>query len=98
MLLAGANVLYLTLFDEVWALGPGDNAPMSAKLVAASQVCCGSASFISAGCFRISATRFEAGEIQNAIRKMQTRRDSRRLCECRRVFTPCLRARGGLHF
>jgi len=39
MLLAGANVLYLTLFDEVWALGPGDNAPMSAKLVAASQVC-----------------------------------------------------------
>jgi uncharacterized membrane protein len=38
MLLAGANVLYLTLFDEVWALGPGDAAPMSAKLVAASQV------------------------------------------------------------
>jgi hypothetical protein len=38
MLLAGANVLYLTLFDEVWALGPGDSAPMSAKLVAASQV------------------------------------------------------------
>jgi uncharacterized membrane protein len=38
MLLAGANVLYLTLFDEVWALGPGDNAPQSAKLVAASQV------------------------------------------------------------
>jgi uncharacterized membrane protein len=38
MLLAGANVLYLTLFDEVWTLGPGDNAPASAKLVAASQV------------------------------------------------------------
>jgi hypothetical protein len=38
MLLAGANVLYLTLFDEVWALGPGDNAPVSAKLVAASQL------------------------------------------------------------
>jgi uncharacterized membrane protein len=38
MLLAGVNVLYLTLFDDVWALGPGDNAPMSAKLVAASQV------------------------------------------------------------
>jgi len=38
ILLAGANVLYLTLFDEVWALGPGDNAPTSAKLVAASQV------------------------------------------------------------
>ena len=38
MLLAGANVLYLTLFDEVWALGPGENAPLPAKLVAASQV------------------------------------------------------------
>jgi uncharacterized membrane protein len=38
MLLAGANVLYLTLFDEVWALGPGDSAPLPAKLVAASQV------------------------------------------------------------
>jgi uncharacterized membrane protein len=38
MLLAGANVLYLTLFDEVWTLGPGENAPTSAKLVAASQV------------------------------------------------------------
>jgi len=38
MLLAGANVLYLTWFDEVWALGPGANAPLSAKLVAASQV------------------------------------------------------------
>jgi uncharacterized membrane protein len=38
MLLAGANVLYLTLFDDVWTLGPGDNAPMSAKWVAASQV------------------------------------------------------------
>lgn len=39
MLLAGFNVLYLTVFDEVWALRPGDNAPLSAKLVAASQVC-----------------------------------------------------------
>ena len=38
MLLAGANVLYLTLFDEVWTLGPGVDAPMTAKLVAASQV------------------------------------------------------------
>lgn len=38
MLLAGANVLYLTLFDEVWALGPGDHAPASAKFMAASQV------------------------------------------------------------
>ena len=38
MLLAGANVLYLTMFDDVWALGTGDEAPMSVKLVAASQI------------------------------------------------------------
>jgi uncharacterized membrane protein len=38
MLLAGANVLYLTLFDEVWALGIGDKAPTSAKWLAASQI------------------------------------------------------------
>jgi uncharacterized membrane protein len=38
MLLAGANVLYLTLFDDVWALGKGEDAPSSAKLVAASQI------------------------------------------------------------
>ena len=38
MLLAGANVLYLTLFDDVWALGTGDNAPATAKLLAASQI------------------------------------------------------------
>ena len=38
MLLAGANVLYLTLFDEVWALGTGEDAPSFAKFVAASQI------------------------------------------------------------
>jgi len=38
MLLAGANVLYLTLFDDVWALGTGGDAPFSAKLVAVSQI------------------------------------------------------------
>jgi uncharacterized membrane protein len=38
MLLAGANVLYLTLFDDVWALGTGDRAPRSAKILAASQI------------------------------------------------------------
>ena len=38
MLLAGANVLYLTLFDDVWALGAGDHAPMSARWIAASQI------------------------------------------------------------
>jgi hypothetical protein len=38
MLLAGANVLYLTLFDEIWALGPGERAPLSARLMAVSQI------------------------------------------------------------
>ena len=38
MLLAGANVLYLTLFDDVWALGTEEDAPSFAKLVAASQI------------------------------------------------------------
>jgi uncharacterized membrane protein len=38
MLLAGANVLYLTLFDDVWTLGTGDTAPWSAKILAASQI------------------------------------------------------------
>ena len=38
MLLAGANVLYLTLFDDVWALDTGDTAPLSAKILAGSQI------------------------------------------------------------
>ena len=38
MLLAGANVLYLTLFDDVWTLGTGDTAPATAKFLAASQI------------------------------------------------------------
>jgi uncharacterized membrane protein len=38
MLLAGANVLFLTLFDDVWALDKGDTAPASAKILAASQI------------------------------------------------------------
>jgi uncharacterized membrane protein len=38
MLLAGANVLYLTLFDDIWTLGPGERAPLSARLMAASQI------------------------------------------------------------
>ena len=36
MMLAGLNVLYFTIFDEPWELGPGDDAPLSAKFVAAS--------------------------------------------------------------
>jgi uncharacterized membrane protein len=38
MLLAGFNVLYLTLFDDIWALGPGDRAPLAARVMAGSQV------------------------------------------------------------
>src|SRR6185369_1171560 len=36
MMLAGLNVLYFTIFDEPWDLGPGDDAPPLAKFVAAS--------------------------------------------------------------
>ena len=38
MLLAGANVLYLTLFDDIWTLKAGEHAPLSVRLVAVSQV------------------------------------------------------------
>jgi uncharacterized membrane protein len=36
MMLAGLNVLYFTIFDEPWELGPGDDAPPVAKFVAAT--------------------------------------------------------------
>jgi len=36
MMLAGINVLYFTIFDEPWDLGPGDQAPPVARFVAAS--------------------------------------------------------------
>jgi hypothetical protein len=36
ILLAGVNVLYFTIFDEPWALGPKDDAPLTAKVVAAT--------------------------------------------------------------
>jgi uncharacterized membrane protein len=36
MMLAGINVLYFTVFDEAWAVGAGDDAPFTAKAVAAS--------------------------------------------------------------
>ena len=32
--IAGLNVLYFTLFDDAWALGPGDDAPVRAKVMA----------------------------------------------------------------
>jgi hypothetical protein len=36
MMVAGLNVVYFTLFDEPWDLGAGDDAPLTAKAVAAS--------------------------------------------------------------
>jgi hypothetical protein len=36
VMLAGANALYFTLLEEPWALGPGEEAPLTAKLAAAS--------------------------------------------------------------
>jgi hypothetical protein len=38
MLLAGITVLYLTVTEEIEALGPGDDAPLSAKVIAASSI------------------------------------------------------------
>ncbi len=38
ILLSGANVLYLTISGDAAALGPGDDAPLTAKVVAASGV------------------------------------------------------------
>jgi len=36
VLLAAANALYFTVLDEAWALGPGDEAPLTAKVMAAA--------------------------------------------------------------
>jgi uncharacterized membrane protein len=38
VLIAGANALYFTLFDEAWTLAPGDDAPLTAKVMALSAV------------------------------------------------------------
>jgi uncharacterized membrane protein len=38
VLIAGANALYFTMFDEVWVLKAGDEAPMQAKVAAGSAV------------------------------------------------------------
>ena len=38
ILLASVNVLYLTVFDGAWALGPGDDAPLRGKVMAASAI------------------------------------------------------------
>jgi uncharacterized membrane protein len=36
VMLAGANAVYFTFFDEPWSLGPKEDAPFTAKLAAAS--------------------------------------------------------------
>jgi uncharacterized membrane protein len=38
MIGAAANILYLTMFDEVWTLGPEDEAPWTAKVIAGSGI------------------------------------------------------------
>lgn len=38
VMLAGANALYFTLFDEAWMLKAGDDAPFTAKAVAVSAI------------------------------------------------------------
>ena len=35
-MLAGANAVYFTFFDEPWSLGPGEDAPLTAKIAAVS--------------------------------------------------------------
>src|SRR6185312_13288498 len=38
VMLAGANAIYFTIFEEPWELGPGEDAPMTAKFAAGSAV------------------------------------------------------------
>jgi len=38
VLLAGMNALYLTMFKQVWDVAPGDDAPMTGKVIAASAI------------------------------------------------------------
>lgn len=38
VVLAGINALYFMLFDEPWDVGPGEDAPMRAKLIAVSAI------------------------------------------------------------
>ena len=35
ILLAAANILYFTMFEEAWAVRSGDDAPLKAKIIAA---------------------------------------------------------------
>ena len=38
ILLAGANALYFTMFNETWVLGPGEDAPLRSKAIALSAI------------------------------------------------------------
>jgi uncharacterized membrane protein len=38
ILVAGANALYFTVFEQAWNLGTGDTPPMAAKVAAASGI------------------------------------------------------------
>lgn len=38
MMAAGAHLLYVTVVDEFWAVGPGEDAPVRAKVIAASAI------------------------------------------------------------
>jgi uncharacterized membrane protein len=38
VLLGGINILYFMLVDEAWSVGPGEDAPFSAKVAAASAI------------------------------------------------------------
>ena len=38
ILVAGANALYFTVFDQPWSLGAGDEPPMAARVAAASAI------------------------------------------------------------
>jgi uncharacterized membrane protein len=38
ILVAGANALYFTAFDQPWTLGAGDTPPMAAKVAAVSGI------------------------------------------------------------
>ncbi len=38
VVLGGLNVLYFTLIDEPWTVGPGDDAPLTTKVMAASAI------------------------------------------------------------
>jgi uncharacterized membrane protein len=38
ILVAGANALYFTVFEQAWILGAGDTPPVGAKVAAASGI------------------------------------------------------------